>query len=133
MTHPDGDTLLKFVLQTLDEPDTSVVREHLSACEQCREQERKLQGEVKRLASVDFPIDLVAPPRLPRKSQLLIAVSRSAAVLAAGFLLGFAAAELSNPVHPIAVQQRLIPAQVALPSSGYVSCQEVDVKIPRPR
>lgn len=132
MIHPDGDTLLKFVLQTLDESENAAVREHVSACEQCREQEWKLEGEVKRLASIDFRVDMVAPPRLPRRSRLFSTVLRSAAVLAVGFVVGYATAELSNPVHPIPLQQRLIPAEIAVPHSGYIPCQEVDMKIPRP-
>jgi hypothetical protein len=133
MTHPDSDTLLGFVLQTLDESDSSAVREHLSACEECRERQRKLEGEVARLASVDLQVKMVAPPRLPRRSRLHISVSKFAAVLAAGFLLGYATALLSNPVRPVPVQQRLIPAQVIVPSSGYVPCQGVDLRTPRPR
>jgi hypothetical protein len=133
MTHPDGDTLLQFVLETLDESDNSAVREHLSACEECRERQRKLEGEITRLASVDLPVTMVAPPRLPWKVRLGSSVSKIAAVLAVGFLLGYATALLSNPVHPIPVQQRLIPAQGRVPSSGYVPCQQVDLRTPRPR
>jgi hypothetical protein len=133
MTHPDGDTLLEFVLQTLDESGNSAVRQHLSVCEQCREQQRKLQGEVKRLSSIDLQVEMVAPPGLPRRSRLPIAASKLAAVLAAGFLLGYATAQLTNPVHPSPVPQRLIPAQAAVPASGFVPCQVVDVRTPRPR
>jgi hypothetical protein len=133
MTHPDSDTLLEFVLQTLDESGDSAVREHLSACEQCRERQRRLEGEVTRLARIDLPVELVGPPRLPRRSRLVISVSKFAAVLAAGFLLGYATALLSNPVRPIPVQQHMIPARIAVPSSGYVPCQGVDLRTPRPR
>jgi hypothetical protein len=133
MTHPDSDTLLKFVLETSDGAEISAVGDHLSACEECRERQRKLEGEVTRLASVDLRVEMVAPPWLPRISWLHISVSKFAAVLAAGFLLGYATALLSNPVRPIPVQQRLIPAQVAVPSSGYVPCQGVDLRTRRPR
>jgi hypothetical protein len=133
MTHPDGDTLLQFVLQTLDESGNSAVREHLSACEQCIERQRKLEGEITRLASIHLPVKMIAPPRLPRRSRLTTSVSKIAAVLAAGFLLGYATALLSNPVHPIPVQQRLIPAQFRVPSSEYVPCRQVDLRTPRPR
>lgn len=130
MIHPDSDTLLKFVLQTLDDSENEAVRQHLSHCEQCREEERKTEGGVRRLSSVDIPLEMVVPPPLPRRSHVLIAALKVAAVLAAGFVLGYATAELSNPIRPIPVQQRLIPSQIAVPSSGYVPAQEVDVRTP---
>jgi hypothetical protein len=128
MTHPDADTLLRFVLQTLDDSDSSSVAEHMSACEECKELQQKLLGEVERLERIDFDINVPVPPRLPRRSRLIPEVSRWAAVLAIGFLLGYLTAQLLDPVHPVPVQQRLIPTQAKVPSSGYISCQAVDVK-----
>jgi hypothetical protein len=64
----------------------------------------------------------------------LVPALKAAAVLAVGFSIGYATAELSNPVPPIPVQQRLIPSEIAVPSSGYVPVQEVDVRtIPNTR
>lgn len=130
MTHPDGDALLEFVLQTLDETENEVVRQHLSLCEQCKGEQRRLESDVKRLSTIDLPVEMVSPPRLPRTSRWLMPALKAAAVLAVGFLLGYATAQLSNPVHPIPVQQRLIPSRVAIPSSGYVPAKVVDVRVP---
>jgi anti-sigma factor RsiW len=130
MNHPNGDTLLKYVLGTLDESETEAIRQHLSSCEECRNEERKIDGEVTRLSIVDIPLGTVEPPRLPRKTRRLVPVLKAAAVLAVGFFIGYATAELSNPVSPIPVQQRLIPSQVAVPSSGYVPVREVDIRTP---
>jgi anti-sigma factor RsiW len=126
MTHPDADTLLKFVLQTLDESDTRSVMEHLQACEECRGLQQKLLGELARLGKIDFQIDIPSPPGLPRRSRLPLAVSRWAAVLAIGFLLGYMTAQLSDPVRPVVVQQRLIPTRAEASASRYVSCQALD-------
>ena len=133
MTHPDTDTLLKFVLQTLGESDEPIVRDHLLTCEQCRALQQNLQNDINRLGSVNLHIEMPAPPRLPRLWRVPMAVSRLAAALAVGFLMGYATAQLSDPVSSIPVQQRLIPAQVAVPSSGYVPCQAVDLKTIRAR
>jgi anti-sigma factor RsiW len=133
MNHPNGDTLLKYVLGTLDESETEAVRQHLSSCEECSKEERKIDGEVRRLSSVDIPLETGEPPRLPRRPRGLVPVLKVAAVLAVGFSIGYATAELSNPAPPIPVQQRLIPSHVVVPSSGYVPVQEVDVRTPRPR
>jgi hypothetical protein len=132
MTHPNTDTLLKFVLQTLEEPDEPIVREHLAACDQCRELQQNMQREVQRLGRINLPIEIPVAPRLPRRLRVPMAVLRLAAVLAVGFLMGYATAQLSQPVSSVPVQQRLIPARVAEPSSGYIPCQAVDLKTMRP-
>jgi len=88
MTHPDGDTLLNFALQTLDEPDSSSVRAHMSACEERKDLHRRLLSELTRLQSIEFHIDVPAPPGLPRRSRLSPAALQWAALPAAGFLLG---------------------------------------------
>jgi hypothetical protein len=41
-------------------------------------------------------------------------------------------AQLTEPVSSIPVQQRLIPVEVAVPASGYIPCQAVDLKATRP-
>ena len=127
MTHPDHDTLLRFVLQTLDEPDNAIVSGHLPACEECRELEQKFLSEVEKLQGIKFHIAVPAPPRLTRRSRRLVVVSRWAAVLATGFLLGYMTAQLSDPVRPVVVQQRLIPTRAEVSSSAFVSCQAIDV------
>ena len=132
MTHPDTDTLLKFVLQTLGESDEQIVRDHLSTCEQCRALQQNLQGDINRLGSVNLHIEMPAPPRLLRRLRVPTAVLRLAAVLAVGFLIGYATAQLSEPVRTVPVQQRLIPVEVAVPASGYIPCQAVDLKTSRP-
>jgi hypothetical protein len=47
-----------------------------------------------------------------------------------GFLAGYMTAELTNPVRPITVQQRLVPGHPGVPSTGYYSCQTVDITPP---
>ena len=127
MTHPDADTLLKFALKTLDQSESSSVAEHLSVCEKCKDLQQKILGELARLEEVEIHTDVPAPPGLPRRLRLPLAVSRWAAVLAIGFLLGYMTAQLSDPVRPVVVQQRLIPTRAEVSSSGFVSCQAIDV------
>jgi hypothetical protein len=131
MTHLDEDTLLKFVLETLDEPDAALVREHLSGCQLCTQQEKKFRMEVRRLSDVEVHVEAVTPPRLPRRMRILVVASRAAAILAVGFLAGYLTAELSSSVQPIPVQQRLVPVRVATPPTGYTPCQAVDITIGR--
>jgi hypothetical protein len=57
-----------------------------------------------------------------------VAATRAAAILAVGFSAGYITAELTNPIRPTAVPQRLVPGRPATPPSGYFSCQAADVR-----
>ena len=127
MTHPNDDKLLEFVLETLEETDYLVVRAHLLECKQCRDLQQKLQNQVERLGSIDMHIDIPEPSSFPRTLRHA-AAWKWAAVLAAGFLLGFLTAQLSDNAHPIPVPQRLIPIEAQTSSAGYVPCQALDLK-----
>jgi hypothetical protein len=127
MIHLDDDTLLKFTLETLDAAEDSLAREHLLGCQLCREKHDRLQSEIRRLSNIEMRVEQVTPPRLPRRFRFLAVASRAAAILVVGFLAGYLTAELSDPIRPTPVQQRLIPRRLTTPSSGYVPCQAVDV------
>ena len=127
MTHPDADTLLKYVLQTLDESESSSVAEHIAVCENCRNLAQKLLSECTRMGEIEFHVDAPEPPGLPRQPRMILTMLRWAAVLATGFLLGYLTAQLSDPVRPVIVQQRMVPTRAEVSSSGFVSCQAVDV------
>jgi anti-sigma factor RsiW len=128
MTHPHDDDLLQFVLQTLEESDHAEIRQHLSQCEQCRVRERKLQEEIERLGRVEIQMDMPRAPRLPTVPFVYARRWGWAAGLAAGFLLGFLTAHLAEDTRPVAVPQRLITTAASSSSSGYVSCQAMDVR-----
>ena len=133
MTHPVADTLLKFALQMLDEPAEMDVREHLLSCEACRDLHQECLGEIKRLDSIGFHINVPEPPKLPRRGRSTVAVLRWAAVLPIGFLLGYLTAQFLGPSRPIPVPQRFVPTQGAVSAVGYIPCQAVDVNARRLR
>jgi hypothetical protein len=126
MNHPDDDTLLKLVLETLDDVDVAPLREHLSACRGCTEKKERIEAEVGRLRGIAVRVEGVAP-RLPRGRRVLLVAVGAAAILVVGFFSGYLTAELSNPIRPSPVQQRLIPASPVASSTGYISCQAVDL------
>ena len=127
MTHFDDDTLLKFLLETLDGADDLQVREHVAGCRQCKGRADKLQEEIGQLSGIEMRIGRGTTPSLSRRFRLLTVVSRAAAILAVGFLAGYMTAEFSNPIRPVAVQQRLVPGYPTIPSMGYYTCQALDV------
>lgn len=128
MTHPDSDTLLRFVLETLDESGKHEVSRHLSQCGECLEAKDRLQEEVASLGQIEFTVDTPAPPRLLRRHLTVLAVSRWAAVLGAGFILGYLTANFSEPHHSIPVQQRFVPTRNAVDATEFIPCQAVDSK-----
>jgi len=127
MMHIDDDTLLKFVLETLDEPDNGTVRDHLSLCPICSGKRLELQREVRSLASVDFQVDAVVPPRLPQRSRRSMMIVRFAAVLAVGFVAGYIMSEVSAPQTTTTVGQQLRPAPVAAPITRPAPCSAIDI------
>ena len=131
MNHVDGDTLLKYVLETLDEQTEAAVRDHVSVCDRCSRAAGKLQAEVQRMAGIEIRMSDAAPPPLPRRFRILQSASRMAAVLAVGFLFGYLTAEVSNPPLRVPVQQRLIPTVVARNDTDYVPCEATDVSVVR--
>lgn len=128
MTHPDGDTLLKFELQMLEEQEHEAVQRHLLTCNSCRELHQKVLGDVTRLRNFTMDVTVPAPPPLIRHPLSKVEVWRWAAVLAAGFLLGYITANLSESVRPIPVQQHMMPTSEKKDSVGFVSCPAVDAK-----
>jgi len=130
MTHPDADALLRFVLQTSEDSERSAVAEHIVRCEACARAEREIRADVLKLETAGDDIRIPAPPALPRRLHRTLAFSRWAAVLAAGFLLGYVTSNLTSALPAIPVQQRLIPERVTEDTLGFMPCQPVDAGAP---
>ena len=130
MNHLDGDTLLMHLLETLDEQAEAAVRDHLSVCDACRQESGRLRKEIQRISRIDVRVGGANPPPLPGRYRVLRTVSRMAAVLAVGFMLGYLTADLSNTRLPVPVQQRVIPGVVAGTDTDYVPCAAIDLKGP---
>jgi hypothetical protein len=126
MMHLDEDTLLKFVLETLEGQDRSAVAKHLAKCERCAALKQTLQMRVDRLATIDMDIDVPRAPRIGAPESHA-QTWRWVAVLVVGFLLGYLSAHLSDTERPIPVPQRLTPVRMASPS-GYFACPASDLK-----
>jgi hypothetical protein len=127
MTHLDDDTLLRSALETLDERDNALARAHLAVCLQCKERMERVREEVGRLSGISVEVGEVAAPSLRRRWVAVPALARAAAILAFGFLAGYVTADLTAPLRPAAVQQRLVPGGPPAPRTGFFPCQAVDV------
>jgi len=130
MTHPVSDTLLKYVLETLHKAEESAVSAHIVDCEACKRAVNEIRGDIRRLQSLGADIDVPAPPALPRQLHKALFFSRWAAVLAAGFLLGYFTSNITSAVPSIPVQQRLVPEWIVEDTLGFMPCQAVDAGVP---
>jgi anti-sigma factor RsiW len=127
MIHPDEDTLLKLVLETLDEPAAGQAAEHLAACEPCRAIFDRFKAEAALLGSFDPPLEISAPP-LPRaKIVSLKSFLRVAAILIIGFSAGFLAREWTRPQAVVVVEQSLV-THAPPDSIAYAACDQTAVK-----
>jgi len=133
MTHPDADTLLKHVLETLDEPERSEVAGHLAGCEACRKAETEIRGDIRKLEAIGSDVEVPPPPALPRMLERTRVISQWAAVLAAGFLLGYITSNLTSTLPATPVQQRLVPERIVEDTLGFLPCPPVDAAAPASR
>jgi anti-sigma factor RsiW len=124
--HVSEDTVLKLALGLLDHPAEGRVRHHLEGCAKCN----SLMEEVLRTMHL---IKEVTPqvkadiPVLPFLRQNRYKWLRAAAMLAAGFGLGFLASEsLRSPAMTV-VRQQLVPRPPEHPAAGFVVCNEIDL------
>ncbi len=128
MTHPNEDTLLQFVLQTLVESDSSDIKEHLTGCMDCRASVRRMREEVGRIGSVRIQVDVPSAPILPVFQDAPWRRWGWAAGLAAGFLLGILTAHLADGGRPETVPQRLVTRAASSPTSGFTPCRAQDLQ-----
>jgi anti-sigma factor RsiW len=129
MTHVDDDILLKFILQTLDAREEEFIKGHLARCPACRGRRERMEEEVGRIRSVQFAVELPTPPALRSRRRHAVLLWRMAAVLAGGFLLGYATGRFSDAGRVVPVQQRFIPSGVAISGTSPSSCPAVDIAL----
>lgn len=128
--HPDDDTLLKYVLEILDDADDAATRDHVTRCGQCAARCRELSKPIDRITTVQFKIQEVAAPRFPRRKRSMSAVViRAAAILAAGFLAGYLTAGWTALPPTLSVPQHLEPESPATTLPHFTSCDQIDLAV----
>jgi anti-sigma factor RsiW len=127
MIHPDEDTLLKLVLETLDEAAAGQAVEHLAACEPCRAIFNRLKADTVLLGSFDPPLAISVPPLPKAKMVSLKPFLRAAAILIIGFSAGFLASEWSRPQAVVVVEQSLV-THAPPDSIAYAACDQTAVR-----
>lgn len=129
MNHPADDTLLEFLLETVDEKEKALLKEHLDACSPCKERFLRIQRETDVLGS--FNPDL--PPleaRMPKgRPYLGRKYSHLAAGLILGFSLGYGYSRVAVPSEATVVASYLAKSSPLLAGEEFVVCETVDLSI----
>ncbi len=94
--HPEEDTLLQYVLETLDRSDAIETRTHLDNCSTCRDIEERLRSDVQDLAELPIPVEIPSVP-YPARVRKSVPLLQAAALLLIGFALGVFSSRLSQP------------------------------------
>ena len=124
--HVSEDAMLKLTLGLLNARSDSRVRNHLKKCPECRGLMEDVDRTLEQLKDVT-PEVTADPPVLPSLRRGRSIWLRAAAILAVGFALGFLASESLRPPSFNVVRQQIDPRPRALPTVGFVVCDEVDL------
>lgn len=100
MKHPTEDSLLESVLELTNPQVEQHIQAHLDSCTQCRQRRQQLAAETAQLGSIDpqvatnlYPL----PPQDRPRHVRVISWLKVAALLASGFLGGYALSQLTQP------------------------------------
>jgi hypothetical protein len=129
MKHYDDDTLLKSVLQLLDESEDRELGDHLAQCSECRMRFDTFTADTGIIGSFVPHVAPTVPP-LPRaKHVTLTPLLKVAAILVAGFLAGYLTSELTRPNPVSVVPQNLATKAQSPPVQEYTVCELIDIRM----
>jgi hypothetical protein len=130
MIHLDDDTILKYIIDTLDETERSAALDHISTCDYCRQEADRVRGDMERMSAFQLRVGRVKPPPLRRSFNPLGVIAKVAAILAVGFLLGYVVAEMSTSPVSIPVPERLLLSSGNGYEPKYAPSEATDVRSP---
>jgi hypothetical protein len=126
MNHFEDDIILKFVLETLDDDKTAVIKKHLMECEICSAKFNKTKKQIEVISSYNSEVEDVYYP-LPKRNNTFNVWLKRAAVLIIGFIGGYITSVLSQPDQITVVEQHLITKTPAVSVIHFNSCPNVDI------
>ena len=126
MKHIEEDTILKFLLELLDDEEYKIVNDHITECEICNTILNELKKQNELIASYNPEVQNSYIPVFKKKKHYSIWLKR-AAVLLIGFLLGYSTSLLLQPEKVMVVEQYLITKSPQVVSSGFIECPSIDI------
>jgi anti-sigma factor RsiW len=107
MNHIDEDLLMKYALQLLGKQDEAALQEHISECSDCRARLELIRREIELIGSLEPRVEKPPIP-LPKTRGFRIPVwLRAAALLFAGFMIGYGASLFSEDQVVFVVPHRV--------------------------
>lgn len=126
MKHIEEDTILKYLLEVLDDEELKRVRDHLTECEICNAKLNELKNQNELIASYNPEVNNSYIPFLKKKDNYSIWFKR-VAVLLVGFILGYSTSVLLRPDKVIIVEQYLIVKSPQVVSADFIQCPNIDI------
>jgi len=126
MNHFDEDTILKFVLEVLDDDELKKVRDHLIDCEICNTKFNDIKKQNELIGSYNPDVENKFMPIYKKKNNYSVWIKR-AAVLLMGFLLGYSASVILYPNQVVVVEQYLISKSPQAISTNFTECPNIDI------
>ena len=127
MNHYDDDILLKFVLEILDEQETTEVKDHISQCEQCQQRLEDIRKQTELIGNLDLDIKAPEIPLPTTKRIPMIRFLRAAAMILIGFSVGFGMAKMSSKEQVNIIPQRFQVTAAPDTFMFYRVCEPVDL------
>ena len=126
MKHFDDDTILKFVLELLDDEESVNITEHLTKCEICTAKLRNLEKQNKLIASYNPTMQEREIQKRENKINCSVWLKR-AAVLLLGFLLGYSTSIIFQQNQVVISGQQFITKSPTVGISNFTQCPNVDI------
>ncbi len=127
MKHYDEDTLLKSVLNLLNDEEAWELKKHLLECKECGAKLEKIKRETDTIGEIDLQI----PPRsyrFPRKKKAALPlILKTAAVLSAGFIAGYLTSDMSKTCKAGVVPQCIERQASVETAGGFVVCEAFEL------
>jgi hypothetical protein len=98
MNHINEDTLLKYVLEIIDdEHEYSDIKYHLTTCAECRTRLEKIQSDLDIIGDIKPAGSDIDLPVRQKRQNIFYPILRAAALIIFGIVIGYGAANLRKP------------------------------------
>jgi len=129
MKHPDEDTLLKSVLALLNPDAEAKLRSHLSQCDDCNRNHKRLLQEIEMIGSIEPSVATNLFPLPRRRRRTAITWLKIASLLIIGFSAGHTISRLTQPEQIHVVPHYLVTRTPEASLTSMSPCAAVDMSV----
>ena len=129
MKHYDEDTLLKASLNVLELEESAEVMKHLETCTECRRKYAEIKKGNTIITGYEPIINKAELPLPKTRRPAKYGVLKAAAILLAGFGIGYMAGNLNRPLAVNITKQTLVAKAQLSENQDYIHSEVLDLKI----